>query len=62
MQGFMSFAGGYLANPEDSASCQFCSVRSSDQFLAAGFNIFYHNRWRDFGFMMVFTGFNVGYR
>lgn len=59
MQAFISSAGGYLANPEASASCRFCSVRSSDQFLAAGFNIFYRHHWRNFGFMIAFIVFNV---
>lgn len=61
MEAFISFAGGYLANPEDSASCQFCSVHSSDQFLSSGFNIFYAHHWRDFGFLMAFIVFNVSY-
>jgi len=59
MQPFISFAGGYLTNPEASTSCQFCSVRTTDQFLAAGFNIFYRHHWRNFGFMMAFTVFNI---
>lgn len=59
MEPFISFAGGYLTNADASSACQFCSVRSSDKFLAASFNIFYDNRWRDFGILMAFVLFNV---
>ncbi|KAF8156049.1 pleiotropic drug resistance ABC transporter [Crassisporium funariophilum] len=56
---YMSFAGGYLTNPSASSACQFCSVRSTDEFLAGAFNIFYKNHWRDFGLMMAFVAFNI---
>lgn len=56
---FISFAGGYLTNPDATASCNFCSVSSADQFLASGFNIFYDHAWRNFGFMVAYIAFNV---
>jgi len=59
MNAFISFAGGYLTNPEASSACQFCGVRSTDQFLAAGFNIYYHHQWRNFGLMLGYVVFNV---
>lgn len=55
----MSSAGGYLENPESASACQFCSIRTTDQFLASGFNIIYGHRWRNFGIMMAFVVFNV---
>ncbi|KAF5379148.1 hypothetical protein D9615_006042 [Tricholomella constricta] len=59
LDAFMSAAGGYLTNPDASSDCQFCSVRSSDQFLALNFNIFYDHRWRNVGFMLAFVIFNT---
>ncbi|RDB26885.1 Brefeldin A resistance protein [Hypsizygus marmoreus] len=59
MQPYIRGAGGYLTNPDDTTSCNFCSVLESDTFLAASFNIFYSHRWRNIGFLLVFTIFNI---
>lgn len=59
MQQYISSAGGYLTNPDASSACKFCSVRTTDQFLEANFNIEYSRHWRDFGFVLVFVAFNV---
>jgi ATP-binding cassette subfamily G (WHITE) protein 2 (SNQ2) len=57
---FMSFAGGYLTNPNATSLCEFCAYRTTDQWMAENFHMFYSNRWRDFGVFILFTGFNVG--
>lgn len=59
MENFMSFAGGYLSNPEATEACNYCSSRTTDQFLINSFNIFYEHHWRNLGFMLAFTAFNV---
>ncbi len=59
MDRYISFAGGYLANPNAASNCQFCSTRTTDQFLATNFNIFYGHHWRNFGFMIAYVAFNV---
>ncbi|KAF8329222.1 pleiotropic drug resistance ABC transporter [Amanita rubescens] len=59
MDRYISFAGGYLANPNAASSCQFCSIRTTDQFLATNFNIFYSHHWRNFGFMIAYVAFNI---
>lgn len=59
MSAFISSAGGYLQNPDATSGCQFCGVNNSDQYLASYFNIFYDHRWRNIGFMIVFSMFNV---
>lgn len=59
MNPYMAVAGGYLTNPEALAACHFCSTRTTDQFLGLSFNIFYSHRWRDVGFMLAFSLFNV---
>ncbi|KXN88770.1 Brefeldin A resistance protein [Leucoagaricus sp. SymC.cos] len=56
---FISSSGGYLTNPNATTACNFCSMSTSDQFLASGFNIFYDHTWRNFGLMMAYTAFNV---
>ncbi|PPQ86500.1 hypothetical protein CVT25_008244 [Psilocybe cyanescens] len=59
MTRYISAAGGYLANPEATSACEFCSMRTTDQFLGAAFNIFYENHWRDFGIFIAFSLFNI---
>ena len=55
----MSRAGGYLTNPDATTACQFCSFRTTDEFLDLSFNIKYSNRWRDVGIFIAFIAFNV---
>jgi len=61
MERYISSAGGYLTNPKATSSCQFCSVKSSDKLLADSINIFYDHHWRDFGIMVAYIAFNVGF-
>ncbi|KAJ4291758.1 hypothetical protein N0V90_009653 [Kalmusia sp. IMI 367209] len=51
-------APGVLQNPDATADCRYCSLRNSDQFLA-GSNIFYSERWRNFGILWAFVIFNI---
>lgn len=57
MQPYMDAKGGYLVD-ETTSSCTFCGIRNSNDFLE-DMNMFYSNRWRDFGFMWAFCVFNV---
>ena len=59
MSTYIADHGGYLQNPDASASCNFCTYRTSDQFLQSSFNIFYSHRWRNVGLMVVYFTFNV---
>lgn len=59
MQNYITNAGGYLTNPDATSGCQFCSVRTTDQFLGPSFNIVYSHHWRNLGFLMAFILFNV---
>ena len=61
MKEYISFAGGYLTNPTATAACQFCSVRTTDQFLGNAFSIFYQHHWRDMGIVAAFFVYNVSY-
>ncbi|KAG5650931.1 hypothetical protein H0H81_010506 [Sphagnurus paluster] len=59
LDAWISRAGGYVTNPDASSSCQFCSVRLTDQFLAQNFNIFYAHHWRNVGLLVAYIIFNV---
>lgn len=59
MDPFMSYAGGYLTNPNATSSCLYCPFQTTDQYMYAGFNIQYSHRWRDVGIMLGVTVFNV---
>jgi len=51
-------AGGTIQNPASTTECQYCSLSVADQFLA-GSNIYYSERWRNFGLMWVFVVFQI---
>ncbi|KAJ7461173.1 ABC-2 type transporter-domain-containing protein [Mycena latifolia] len=55
---YMDLAGGALLNPDATSACEFCSIAKTNVFLE-GINIFYDQRWRNFGILWVFIGFNV---
>ncbi|KAF7554878.1 hypothetical protein G7Z17_g2591 [Cylindrodendrum hubeiense] len=55
---FLSDATGSLQNPGDTEQCRYCSLTVADQYLA-GSNIFYSERWRNYGIMWAFILFNV---
>lgn len=59
------FAGAFanasmatLYNPEANKDCQFCQFSVGDIYLAA-LNISYDDRWRNFGFLVIYTVFNI---
>ncbi|OJA14947.1 hypothetical protein AZE42_03704 [Rhizopogon vesiculosus] len=56
---FISFAGGYLANPNATSECLYCPFQTTDQYMFAAFNIEYSHRWRDVGIILGTIVFNV---
>lgn len=50
--------GGYLLNPNSTSDCSFCTVSSTDTFLA-GVSSYYKDAWRNFGLMWVFIVANI---
>jgi ATP-binding cassette subfamily G (WHITE) protein 2 (SNQ2) len=56
---FMSYAGGYLADPNATSTCLFCPYRTTDEYMFAAFNIEASHHWRDLGIMLGITAFNV---
>ncbi|KAI0649902.1 pleiotropic drug resistance ABC transporter [Trametes meyenii] len=59
MDNYISFAGGYLTNPDATSGCQYCSFATTDAFLETSFNIFYSHHWRDLGIFVAFIIFNL---
>lgn len=57
---YISAAGGYLVPGSTSSSeeCRFCPLSTSDDFLSA-YGMSYSNRWRDFGIVFAYIGFNI---
>ncbi|KAL4809544.1 ABC-2 type transporter-domain-containing protein [Aspergillus unguis] len=58
LQAFLSVAPGQLYNPSATQNCQYCSLTSADQYLASS-NIYYSQRWRNFGIGWAYIGFNI---
>ncbi|KAK1598936.1 ABC-2 type transporter [Colletotrichum navitas] len=58
---YISVAGGYLSDPNagNGANCQYCALATTNAFLSA-IEVKFGNRWRDFGFLWVYTIFNIG--
>jgi ABC-type multidrug transport system permease subunit len=49
---------GYYLNGAATSNCQFCTLSKTNQFLAQ-VNVFYTDRWRNFGLMWVYIVFNA---
>ena len=56
---YISMAGGYVTNPDATSACQFCSARTTDEWLGLTFNISWEHHWRNFGFMWIYIIFNI---
>uniref|UniRef100_A0A0B7KDD9 ABC transporter domain-containing protein n=1 Tax=Bionectria ochroleuca TaxID=29856 RepID=A0A0B7KDD9_BIOOC len=54
---FLSEAGGYIVD-SNATECEYCPVTETSQFLAS-VSVSYEHRWRDFGFLVVFSVFNI---
>jgi len=55
---YLRTASGTLQNPQATSDCAYCALSSANQFLSS-VNIKWSDRWRDFGLMWVYIGFNV---
>ncbi|KAI0123470.1 ABC-2 type transporter [Xylariales sp. AK1849] len=55
---YLSTAAGQLQNPLDTANCSYCSVTVADEVLA-GNEVYWSERWRNFGIVWAYVFFNV---
>jgi ATP-binding cassette subfamily G (WHITE) protein 2 (PDR) len=58
MQAYLTQAPGTLNNPDASADCSYCALSVADQYLN-GSNIYWSERWRNFGLMWAYVIFNI---
>ncbi|KAL3477459.1 ABC transporter Cdr4 [Aspergillus californicus] len=58
MEDYIDLAGGYLADNSTTSNCQFCTMASTDTFLASVVSYF-SDAWRNFGLMWVYIAFNI---
>ncbi|KAE8149283.1 ABC-2 type transporter-domain-containing protein [Aspergillus avenaceus] len=58
MAQYLQTAPGVLYNPTATQACEYCQLRNADQYLA-GSNIYYGERWRNFGLGWAYIGFNI---
>ena len=58
MSAYIDKAGGYLKDPSATDQCTFCSLSSTDTFLAQ-VSSHYSDAWRNFGLMWVYIVFNI---
>lgn len=58
MESYMNLNGGYLSDPNATSACEFCTISSTDTYLAE-VSSYFSQAWRNFGLMWVYIGFNV---
>lgn len=49
---------GKLHNPDATTSCQYCSVTTADEYLS-GEQIYWSDRWRNFGIVWAYVIFDI---
>lgn len=58
LQSFMLEAPGQLLDLSAKQSCQYCSLKNADQYLAS-VGISWAQRWQNFGFVWAYISFNA---
>lgn len=59
---FIEDVGGYLNNPQGFEICEYCPARTTDEYLAARYNIHYSHRWRNVVIVLGASLLNVSRR
>lgn len=58
MAPYLAQAPGTLQNPSATADCRYCALSVADQYLGSS-NIFWADRWRNFGLIWAYVAFNI---
>lgn len=58
MADYLQQAPGRLQNPDATSDCRYCSLQVADQFMA-GSEIYWDDRWRNFGILWAYILFNT---
>ncbi|KAL5483571.1 SNQ2_6 [Sanghuangporus weigelae] len=56
---FIDEVGGYLNNPHGSEICEYCPARTTDEYLASRYNIYYSHRWRNMMIVLAACLLNI---
>ncbi|KAF3390297.1 Multidrug resistance protein CDR1 [Penicillium rolfsii] len=55
---YANATGGYIENPAATSACSYCTIRSTDTFLASVYS-YWSDAWRNFGLMWAYLAFNI---
>jgi ABC-type multidrug transport system permease subunit len=55
---YLEVAPGHLQNPPATSDCHYCALSNADQYIS-GVEIYWSQRWRNFGIVWVFVFFNI---
>lgn len=58
MAKYLEAATGQIYNPNATASCEYCSVSTADEYLAERW-IYWDDRWRNYGIFWAYFIFNI---
>ena len=58
MSDYISQAGGYLVDSYATSECEYCTMNSTNDWLAT-FNAYYSERWRNWGIFLCYIAFNM---
>ncbi|KAI4235961.1 MAG: hypothetical protein LQ349_002836 [Xanthoria aureola] len=58
LQAYQGSRGGYVLNGEATSQCRFCPILDTNVYLTQ-LSSEYSTRWRNFGIMFAFIGFNI---
>ncbi|CAL5866766.1 uncharacterized protein PFLUO_LOCUS976 [Penicillium psychrofluorescens] len=58
MKPFIDLRGGYLQDNSATGECSFCTISSTDTYLAQ-VGSYYKDAWRNFGFMWIYIFVNI---
>ena len=58
MAPYLTQAPGTLQNPMATSDCRYCALSVADQYLESS-NIYWSERWRNFGLIWVYVVFNI---
>ncbi|GME43998.1 ABC transporter-like protein [Neofusicoccum parvum] len=58
LSNYTQATGGYLLEPDSRSDCQFCSMSSTNTFIAS-VDIYWKDAWRNFGIMWIYIIFNI---
>lgn len=55
---YATLSGGYIENPGATTACSYCTMKSTDTFLAS-VSSNWSEAWRNFGIMWAYLAFNI---